>query len=162
MWPVNCFSIQVNGGGHDDVYNCCKQDHDDYPCSTAPLPPQKLWVTNSTKTFTGCAMAYVVSCQPVAAVAWVWSQATSCRICGGRSGTGTDLSLSISVLHTHSISATYSSVIYKSNNIYKHRIMYLNITNITSSSSSSPPPPPPLWSSLFPLVWDGLREQLFC
>ena len=81
----------MNGGGHDEVYNCCKHDHDDHPCSTAPLPPQKLRVPNSTKTFTGCAMAYVVSCQPVAAVAQVRSQASLCRVCGERSGAGTGL-----------------------------------------------------------------------
>jgi hypothetical protein len=69
----------------------------------------------------------------------------------------TGFSLSISVLHSHSISAAYSSLITKPDNWYKHRIMHLNSTDITSSL----PPPPPLWSSVFPHAWDGLREKLF-
>jgi hypothetical protein len=50
-------------------------------CTTSTSKIMK--VTNFTKTFTGCAMAYVVSCQPVAAVAQVQSQASLGRICGG-------------------------------------------------------------------------------
>ena len=120
-------------------------------------------VINSTKTFAGCAMAYVV-------------KLPACRCSGTGSIPGqflqdlwwtkwhwdrpffeywTGSSLSISVLHSHSVSATYSSLIYKPSNWYKHRIVHLNTTNITLSSSS------PLWSSVFPPVWDGLRETCF-
>lgn len=127
-------------------------------CTTSTSKITK--IINSTKTLTGCAMAYVVTCQPVAAVAQVRSQASSCRIYGGWSGTGTDLSLSIWqallwVFQFCTVSATYSSLICKPSNWYKHRIVHPNTTNITLSSTS------PLWSSVFPLVWDGLRENFF-
>jgi len=57
-------------------------------------------------------MAQVVTCQPVTAEAHVQSQASICRICGGKSGTGTGFSPSTSdfAYHYHSTNALYSFI----------------------------------------------------
>jgi hypothetical protein len=54
----------------------------------------------------------VVCRQPLTAEVWVRSRAGPCRICGGRSGTGTSFSPSISVLpcQYHSTNAPYSFI----------------------------------------------------
>jgi hypothetical protein len=55
------------------------------------------------------AMPQVVTCQPVTAEAHVQSQASICRICGGKSGNGTGFSPSTSVFayRYHSTNASY-------------------------------------------------------
>jgi hypothetical protein len=76
-------------------------------------------------TCIGSIMAQTISRRLLTAEAWVQFQVSSCGICGGQSGTGTDFYLSTSVLpcHYHSSIASFNST-FRTPHMYTVTLLY--------------------------------------
>ena len=103
-------------------------------CSWSLAPHQLslrllVWWQHNNSSQASCAMAQVVSHQPLATQAWVQSQVSPCRVCGGQGGTRTgflwllQVSLSASFhqccTHTHSFKDHWHYIILATDRIVK-------------------------------------------